>query len=184
MMRWIVAMLLAWPVITAAATVYKCAGRDGAVIFSQTPCGSDAQEIELQDSGPPAPPSAPQGATPKPQTDQALEPAPVGSDNTPPPQPATQTHAGPVAYRCFTPDGMTFYRHAHCPKFVAVTIHGRAGRFQTSSHGYAPVEEQTVGLRTACNAIYASDAEHRFGSGYDQRYSIYERNAGRDPCRK
>jgi hypothetical protein len=160
-----------------AGAIYKCVGANGSVEYSQIQCSAAAEKIELGTSAPAAVrPEPNELAAPQDAAPAALAPSPL-TPVAPPQAPDWP------AYRCHTPDGMVFYRHAHCPKSIAVTHYGYVGGYQTSSRGYAPVEEQGVPLDQACAAIYATDAKTRFGSGYDDRYSTYDRNAGRDPCR-
>ncbi|RYD14031.1 MAG: DUF4124 domain-containing protein [Lysobacteraceae bacterium] len=49
-MKWIAIVLacglLPWPSSSRAASVYRCTSASGTVVFSQTPCGRDAREVD------------------------------------------------------------------------------------------------------------------------------------------
>jgi Domain of unknown function (DUF4124) len=157
-----------------AATVYKCTGPEGSTVFSETPCGKDAQELEL----------GPTESLPQP-----IEIAPIATvpeEKAPAKVVAAPQSFAPTeypSYRCSTPDGMVFYRHQHCPKNVQVTVAGVYGNIPTETQTFAPVEEAGVSREIACKAIYPLVADHRYGERNDERYSTVERNQGKDPCR-
>lgn len=162
----------------AAEKVYKCRGPSGAAIFSDTPCGKDAEEVEMAVQ--PSPSAPPPQAVPAPAV-AVDEGKPGAADPSPAIQAAVSSDY--PAYKCFTPDGMVFYRHAHCPKNVAVTRLMYVGGLPTETPVYAPVEEIGISTKAACAAIYPIVDDHRFGNEYDERYTTMERNQGKDPCK-
>lgn len=178
MMIWKLAcLLLAIPGVSAAA-VYKCVDSKGVATFTEKPCAPDAEPLKIRDDylgGSPIPVEP----TPKPREDET----PVQSPTVIRVQ-MTQRSRDLVSYKCSTPDGVVFYRHSECPRNIAVFSPGTVGGMAASIRVYAPVEQVEVSRKFACTQIYGPDAEKRSGRHEDEKYSTYDRNLGRDPCRK
>lgn len=47
-MRLLLAIALLLPMTCSAGAVFKCKGANGATVFSEKPCGADAQEVKLR----------------------------------------------------------------------------------------------------------------------------------------
>jgi hypothetical protein len=90
----------------------------------------------------------------------------------------------PVSYECRADNGEVFYRHGACPRTIATagaaSRHGaRAGEARTAAVTAVPLPRGE-----ACRRIAAAGSIGRAGRARDERVSTYERNAGRDPCRR
>lgn len=114
-------------------------------------------------------------------------PRPAAPASQPPSVPAPVATLPQPSFKCQAADGTTFYRHDGCPpalqreQNVYFTV-GQDIRYYTQPV-YVPVGSTPVSRSSACRTIYGSDASQRTGSNLDQRFSTYDRNLGRDPCR-
>lgn len=143
-----------------AQAVYRCTDARGAIAFQDHACRSDqAQRAVLIEPAPAYRPS-PEYATPLPQQKRTAT-HPV----------RRQRGAEPRSFECRATNGEVFFRHDRCP----TSIRGARGAPAIS------VRASEVSRREACRRI-----EHPARSGHerDDRASTYERNLGRDPCRR
>jgi hypothetical protein len=165
------ALLLA--TISAPPSIQRCVDAQGAVSYQQLPCppGQDVTTIPIRaDEVRLAP--APPPFVPKP------------AEATAPPLRAVERPPPALAWRCTTADGTRFYRHDGCPAQVSVRqTYAWAGQTPVTLPVFVPVFAQEVPRKLACDAIYRPDARRRQGAEHDQRFSVYARATGRDPCR-
>lgn len=172
-----------------AAPVYRCAGAHGETTFQSDPCAisKDQGVVDLHEQ-PLIDPSAPPVAT-----------HPSSGDGRPR-KVATIARAHkraekiPMSYECSAADGEVFYRHSRCPGAVKGDGVARFGMDtkQTSSHrrrgrdagawGEVKVTARKIPRAEACQQINALTASGRDGHDRDEQVSVYEHDAGRDPC--
>jgi len=157
-----IASLTAWLVAAqpagAAEPVYECRDARGHVAFQDRPCAAAQREriVEILPAPPPA--QSPEYAVPRPASRQAITRAA-------PRRPA-------MSWACRTEDGTMFYRHARCPATIRDRIGGTARSVRVTG--------TEIPRKEACRRMRAPHA----GSEHDDRVSTYDRNLGRDPCRR
>ncbi|MEO7431434.1 MAG: DUF4124 domain-containing protein [Dokdonella sp.] len=89
-----------------------------------------------------------------------------------------------LSYECRAANGEVFYRHSSCPKSISTQDIARAqsrGK-RSAGDGRAEVSAVPLSRAEACRRLAASGG--RAGHARDEQVSTYERNAGRDPCRR
>jgi hypothetical protein len=167
----------------AGEVIYRCKSDvGGSTVYQSTPCGPKAELVKVRpenraqlmvnamESGVLLPVPAPSPSPPRPPDSSMI------------PNPAV-TSPAPSSFRCITADGRTFYRHDACPAaspvVTTVQVQGRRGIRQVKKTEFAPVSAAPVSREQACKEIQSS----RRSSAMDEKYSTYERNLGRDPCR-
>lgn len=163
---WLFAMLCGSAI---AQTVYKCSGPAGQpVAYQQTPCapGLHGEAIRLAPIAAPAPDATAAPARSKPAT-RAPRPA---SDRP-------RASPTPISYECRSAGGAVFYRHARCP----ASIPRRAGAAPRAAEGVDRVQATALPRAEACRRQRRGA---RDGAEHDETVSTYERNLGRDPCRR
>ncbi|HEY0179387.1 MAG TPA: DUF4124 domain-containing protein [Dokdonella sp.] len=164
----------------ADAPVYKCESGDGRVAYQDRACADARREtrIAIAPSPPPAP--SPRYAVASARAIASERRAPAARHES-----ATRRIHGasrrgrdaePVSYECRAANGEVFYRHSACPRTIAL---GRDGRRGAAS---APVSAIALPRAEACRR--AAESVGRSGRERDDRVSTYERNLGRDPCRR
>ncbi len=151
-----------------AQTVYKCSGPGQPVAYQQTPCASGLRSEQLRlaavASVPPEPASA--SATARPAARAPREP-----------RGRPRTVATPVSYECRSVGGAVFYRHARCP----ASITRRSTGSPRAAEGVDRVQATPLPRAEACRRQRHGARE---GAEHDETVSTYERNLGRDPCRR
>ena len=173
---WLIPILVALldPAAQAlAAPVYRCVQGD-AVAYQDHPCADSASQHELRlvESVPVVAPMAPASTRSAPSV-----PVPAARRGV-------RQAAPPVvlSHECRSRDGAVFYRHDRCPASIpANALRGTPPRGRGAAT--VPVSGRTLPRREACQRMRASSAG-RQGSEHDERVSSYERNLGRDPCRR
>ena len=150
----------------AAQSILKCIDRDGKVAFQDEPCaiGQRAQPVAIA----PAPPSAPSPNYSKPDRDERA------------PQPRSKAAARqPIVYsfECRTGSGALFYRHDHCP--ASIDRSGLIGGRRSAAR--EKVRGTRIPRLDACRGMRSVG---RDGREFDDAPSTYDRNLGRDPCRR
>lgn len=184
---WLAAVLAAAAAGAPAAPVYKCTDAEGHVAFQDRACAV-AERTALVEIAPAPPP-----------------PRAAASDARSPPLPRTPrrnavraSSAGDgergtsvQSYECRAADGEVFYRHSGCPKsIVAASDHGRGARATRNTSGHAKAERavavsaQPLSRAEACKRMSSAGSIGRAGHEHDDNVSTYDRNAGRDPCRR
>jgi hypothetical protein len=175
----ILAMLLGLAGIAGSAqaeAVFKCRSADGHVAYQDRACAASqtASRIEIL----PAPPVT---ASPEYGVGHSshARSAPRGRS-------ASKARAEAVSYECRAANGEVFYRHGGCPKSVTAKARDASGgkpprgaASQTSAVSAAPLARGDV-----CRRMAASGSIGRAGHERDDTVSSYERNLGRDPCRR
>jgi len=179
------------PEISRSQTsVYKCVLEDGSTTFSDTPCAEHAEVYEVRETyksdfpalRAPRVMASPSHEEPKLPTDVP----PTGN------KPETKTQEA-ISYQCSALSGEIWYQHSPCPQRITGRqvspvsgIEANTGKpiagVVLSDKEFA-VEEQIVSRERACREIYRHATSNRSGAERDERYSTYDRNLGRDPCR-
>lgn len=159
----------------AAQKVYRCADAAGPASYQDRPCADPAHQrvIELA-TPPPASPTA-QATSPVPHAATA----PRNSQRK-----AAPREAGPrapsMSWECRAANGELFYRHSACP----ATIPGKTQRGGRPESVAVRVQAKPLPRRDACRRITAAGSIGRSGRERDETVTTYERNLGRDPCRR
>ncbi len=153
-----------------AQTVHKCTSAGGQIAFQQTPCAPTdvAGVVEIV-------PRAAVADTPGEASKAAKPRTAVATSRR-----TTQAPVPVYSFECRSRSGAVFYRHAACPATVPMTgasrKAGSRSRAETES-----VSARRVPRVEACRGL-RSVARH--GREHDEVVSTYERNLGRDPCRR
>ena len=163
LMMWFVlsAVAAAWP--AHAQSVYRCSDAKGALAFQDKPCAGGEAQSEIAIEPAPAYAASPDYGVDKPTR---VSRAAHSSSR------ASARNAEPMSYECRAANGDVFYRHGRCP----ATIRGK-GRGATSS----AVTANAIPRSEACARM--AHTSHA-GRERDETVSTYERNLGRDPCRR
>jgi len=143
-----------------AQSVLRCVDEHGAVAFQDHPCMAGQIQREVVIEPAPAYQPSPEYDTPRPQPLRLVTRSTRRSAKT-----------EPRSFECRAANGEVFFRHDRCPS----SIRGARGTPSIS------VRASEVSRGEACRRI-----EHPARSGHerDDRVSTYERNLGRDPCRR
>jgi hypothetical protein len=172
----------AWMCGTAhAESVFKCRGSDGLVAFQDHPCArAEVQsEVELE----PAPPAAvvvvAEAEQRADRTSRKAAHGQTGYGHT------AKAKTDVVSYECRADNGELFYRHGACPKQIraAATKSGASPRGKAGAQSYA-VTAQALDRGEVCRRIARAGSIGRAGHERDETVSTYDRNLGRDPCRR
>ena len=155
------AMMAVWP--AHAQSVYRCRDAKGALAFQDKPCAAGQAQSEVAVEPAPAYAASPDYGVDKPARTSRV----THSSSR-----AFARSAEPMSYECRAANGEVFYRHGRCP----ATIRGK-GRGATSS----AVTANAIPRAEACARMARTS---HAGSERDETVSTYERNLGRDPCRR
>ena len=157
----LLALLTALP--AQAQSVYRCRDAQGALAFQDKPCKAGQAQSEVAIEPAPAYVASPDYAVDKPaRASRGVRESTRMSTRK----------AEPMSYECRAENGEVFYRHGRCP----ATIRG-VGRGAASS----TVTSNAIPRAEACARMAHSS---HAGRGRDETVSTYERNLGRDPCRR
>lgn len=171
------ALLLLLAVDTHAAqagTVFKCRGSDGSIAFQDRPCASTDVQSEVDIL--PAPPPAP-------SPDYGIDHHATRSMSTRASRGRARGHHDAVSFECRAADGEVFYRHGGCPKSVTAKARSSSGRRGAKTESYA-VSAVAMPRGEVCRRLAAAGSIGRSGHEHDETISTYEKNLGRDPCRR
>ncbi|MGH8172496.1 MAG: hypothetical protein ACREPX_05075 [Rhodanobacteraceae bacterium] len=92
-----------------------------------------------------------------------------------------------VSYECRAANGELFYRHGACPKQISAksSATGASARTRGASDTQSySVSAQALPRGEVCRQIARAGSIGRGGHERDENVSTYERNLGRDPCRR
>ncbi|WP_440225164.1 DUF4124 domain-containing protein [Dokdonella sp. MW10] len=154
----------------SAQVVYRCTGEDGSTVFQDRACTHGTRLVM------PAEPAPSHATAPRERTtttSRGKRPA----ASTPRNAPARAVTSN--AWECRASGGAVFYRFSTCP--ATLPAKGTKG---TRAHGTKPperVQARAITLPEACRRMRANGRE---GREHDDRISTYDRNLGRDPCRR
>ena len=150
----------------AAQSILKCIDRDGQIAFQDKPCATGQREQPVAIAS--APPSAPPPEYSKPDR---------GENSRQPRAKAAARQAIVYSFECRTENGVLFYRHEHCPG--SIDRSGLIGGRRSASR--EKVRGRRISRLEACRGMRSVA---RDGHEFDDTPSTYDRNLGRDPCRR
>lgn len=172
--RWFALLCMLAPCTAGAAPkVYRCTAGRAPPVYQDRPCADPARQQLVE-----------------------FAPAPVAEAVTDPVANASPRKQGaprasgrkarsvrPVqSFECRAANGELFYRHARCPGSIPAGAAGRrAARGSASRVG---VRATPLPRREACRRIESGARSGRAGRERDETVTTYERNLGRDPCRR
>ena len=149
--------------VAHAQSVYRCRDARGALAFQDKPCAAGQAQNEVAIEPAPVYAASPEYGVDKPaRTSRAARSS----------SRASARNAEPMSNECRADNGEVFYRHGRCP----ATIRGK-GRSATSS----AVTANAIPRAEACARM--AHTSHA-GRERDETVSTYERNLGRDLCRR
>lgn len=151
-----------------AQIVYKCSGPGLPVAYQQTPCASGLRGEQIR--------LAPVTARPV-ETVAAPAPARPARRASRPSGATPRAAATSVSYECRSAGGAVFYRHGRCP----ASIVRRPTGSPRAAQGIDRVQATALPRAEACRRQRSGA---RDGVEHDETVSTYERNLGRDPCRR
>jgi hypothetical protein len=162
------AAILALPTAALAEqpVVFKCTDREGRIAFQASPCKPGLRETQVAIDPPPPASASPDYAR-------------ASQRSAARPRSSRSASRQPVVYsfECRTRSGVLFYRHDRCPASIdrsGLTGGRRSGSREAVSARRIPRLQACRGMRSA----------GRDGREFDDAPSTYERNLGRDPCRR
>jgi hypothetical protein len=92
-----------------------------------------------------------------------------------------------VSYECRAANGELFYRHGACPKQITAKSKSSGGnarkRGASDTQTYA-VSAQPLARGEVCRQMARAGSIGRAGHERDESVSTYDKNLGRDPCRR
>ncbi len=150
-----------------AQSVYRCRAADGALAFQDHPCARGQAQSEVTIAAPP-PAVAVAAAADGHGRGGASSAHRAGHMS----MHGRVRKAEPLSYECRAANGEVFYRHAHCPSSL-----------RGATRGAASIAVSAVALprSEACRRIARTAS---IGDSRNDTVSTYERNLGRDPCRR
>ncbi len=147
-------------------SVFKCVDRDGHVAFQDKPCASGLREQQVAIAPAPPPAAPPDYSRPSPRDSSHKRSSKSSS-----------RREAVYSFECHTQAGALFYRHNRCPASIdrSGLIGGRRGASREA------VSARRVPRLEACRGMRSAG---RDGREFDDVPSTYDRNLGRDPCRR
>jgi hypothetical protein len=166
-----------------AESVFKCRGADGLVAFQDHPCTKTQAESQVEiEPPPPAAPSPDYGRGSR----EARSMRARGSAQVMR-QRSARTGVEVVSYECRAANGELFYRHGACPKQITAKPKTSGGvarkRGASDAQAYA-VAAQPLSRSEVCRQMARAGSIGRAGHERDESVSTYDKNLGRDPCRR
>jgi hypothetical protein len=184
LLRVLVLTLASFALPAGAASVYQCRDAAGDVTYQDHACAAKQQESRIELAAIPAATTSPDyGRRANEHATKRERAASTGSHRV-----ARESEA--LSYECRGDSGSVFYRHSACPKSirkksVAGSGKGRHGRKSESSKSET---ESVTGIAMprseVCRRLAEGGSIGRGGHERDDQVSTYERNLGRDPCRR
>lgn len=165
-----------------AESVYKCRNVRGDVAYQDHACANAQQETQIEIAKAPSPADSPEYGV-------ASHARPVSKADA---MHASSRHGRGrgnehevMSYECRASNGDVFYRHSGCPKSIKAQNVARAGgRRKQQGSTSVSVSAVTLSRSEACRRLAAGGSIGRAGHEHDEQVSTYDRNAGRDPCRR
>ena len=102
-------------------------------------------------------------------------------------QRSARTSVEVVSYECRAANGELFYRHGACPKQITAKpkTSGESARKRSASDAQAyAVTAQPLTRSEVCRQMARAGSIGRAGHERDESVSTYDKNLGRDPCRR
>lgn len=163
----LLAFTLASPLAVAQTqSVFKCIDSQGRIAFQDVPCKSGLRELRIAIIASPASVPSPEYSTPDRR----------GPPRQPKPR-ASARQAIVYSFECRTESGALFFRHDHCP--------GSIDRSGLIGGRRSAAREKVSGTRIPrLDACRGMRSVGRDGREFDDAPSTYDRNLGRDPCRR
>lgn len=149
-----------------AQTVFKCVDPEGGIAYQADPCRSGVHEKQIEIKPAPARSATTANASPS----RARQARPLLS------RPARRS-AVVYSFECRTQSGVLFYRHSRCP--ASIDRSGAIGGRHSAAR--EAVSGQRIPRLEACHGLRSVG---RDGREFDEVPTTYDRNLGRDPCRK
>lgn len=168
----------AWNIIVGAqaASFHRCRDAEGPVAYQDFPCAKTQEDERVEVAAAPSP--APSPVYRHPPHEHAPDRARRVAGRS-----RQAASRAPVSYECRAGDGEVFYRHSPCPRSIRIRTAASGGRGQRAERTESvPVAGTPLPRSEACRRLAASAA--RSGHERDDQVSTYERNIGRDPCRR
>jgi hypothetical protein len=164
-----------------AESVYKCRDAEGHIAYQDRACSGAQNETRIELATPSRNSSSPDYGVA-----ESRRAARTGASR------GAGRRTGSVeamSYECRADNGEVFYRHSGCPKSIPAHrdrasdgshARGKAERGASSS----AVSAIPLTRADACKRMAAAGSIGRSGRARDESVSTYDRNAGRDPCRR
>jgi len=166
-----------------AESVYKCRGADGLVAFQDHACMETQVESQVEiEPPPPAAPSPDYG-----RDSRAMRSTRTGGGAQTLRQRSAKASTEVVSYECHAANGEVFYRHGACPKQITgkpKTSGGSARKRGASDAQTYAVAAQPLARGEVCRQMARAGSIGRAGHERDESVSTYDKNLGRDPCRR
>ncbi|WP_395679284.1 DUF4124 domain-containing protein [Dokdonella sp.] len=159
---------------SSAASVYKCRDTQGHIAYQDRVCAVTQQQSQIELLAAPAA---------APASDHSRAPMGRGEREHKTRRPTRAARVREVmSWECRGAGGEVFYRHARCPKSIPDPRAAAGSRKQ----GAKPVKVSATPLprAEACRRLARAGSIGRRGHEHDESVSTYDRNAGRDPCRR
>ena len=160
-----------------AESVFRCRAADGAIAFQDRPCSNAASTSMVEIA--PAPTFAKSPEYGVGHGDRVAR-APHERGGTSHGKRGAARE--PMSYECRAANGEVFYRHASCPKTIGKSGGSGRRRGRGGETDAIAVSGEALPRSEACRRM-ASGAG-RSGRDRDETVSSYDKNLGRDPCRR
>ena len=169
--------LIASMASASAAPVYRCRDAQGHIAYQDRACAATQQQSQIELLPAPPPPVSAQA---EPRHGAGGDTRHAHSARAPRRGKAREREV--MSWECRGADGAVFYRHASCPKSIA----GARSPAGSRKGGAKPVAVSATPLprAEACRQLARAGSIGRNGHEHDETVSTYDRNAGRDPCRR
>ena len=166
-----------------AESVFKCRDADGLITFQDHACLKTHVESQVEIEA--APPVAPSPDYGRGSGESRGVRASGGALSMR--QSSVRARAEIVSYECRASNGELFYRHGTCPKQITAktkTSGGSARRRGAADAQTYAVTAQPLARGDVCRQMARAGSIGRAGHERDESVSTYDKNLGRDPCRR
>jgi hypothetical protein len=162
---------------THAESVFRCRAADGAVAFQDHPCSAGAATSVVEIA--PSPKFSPSPAYGVEHGDRVAHAA---HERGSAPRGRHENAHEPMSYECRAANGDVFYRHAACPKQIGKSGGSGRSRGRGGASDTIAVSGEALPRGEACRRM--ASGVGRSGRDRDETVSSYDKNLGRDPCRR